>query len=343
MKTIAYSSPFIPVEWIAAHGLRPHWLRPGTASGGPSIAVTRGICPFAGAIIDAALSGIASGALVLTTVCDQMRYAAAVIESRGNCPVFLLNVPSTWQTAQARKLYLDELLRLGRFLLQLGGNPPGDAGLAEVMLAYDRARGALLTARDRLSAREFAEAAAEVRGCIVSEGVSEMDSPIFADHASMVPGKLGQFPPPGIPLAVLGGPLLEPDYTFFDLIERAGGRVALDATEGGERTLPRRFDPVKVASAPFQELCEAYFDHIVDAFRRPDSGLFEWLGRELAARKVRGIIFRRYVWCDLWHAELHRLKNWSPLPVLEIDTESDDGGASNRIEGRIEAFLEMLR
>ena len=23
MKTVAYSSPFVPVEWIAAHGLRP--------------------------------------------------------------------------------------------------------------------------------------------------------------------------------------------------------------------------------------------------------------------------------------------------------------------------------
>ena len=58
---------------------------------------------------------------------------------------------------------------------------------------------------------------------------------------------------------------------------------------------------------------------IPDAFRRPDSGLFDWLGRELAARQVRGIIFRRYVWCDLWHAELQRLKKWSPVPVLEID------------------------
>ena len=90
----------------------------------------------------------------------------------------------------------------------------------------------------------------------------------------------------------------------------------------------------------------AYFDSIPDAFRRPDSGLFQWLGRELAARQVRGIIFRRYVWCDLWHAELQRLKKWSPVPVLEIDagatSGSDDAGARNRVQGRIEAFLEML-
>ena len=101
---------------------------------------------------------------MLTTICDQMRYAAAVLESRGSCPIFLLNVPSTWQTPQARNLYLDELIRLGRFLVQLGGKSPDNADLAEAMLAYDRARGSLLAARDRLSAREFAQAAAEVRG-----------------------------------------------------------------------------------------------------------------------------------------------------------------------------------
>jgi benzoyl-CoA reductase/2-hydroxyglutaryl-CoA dehydratase subunit BcrC/BadD/HgdB len=326
MKTIAYSSPFVPAEWIAAHGLRPCWLRLGSASGGSHIAVTRGICPYAGTLIDLALSGIEADALVLTTTCDQMRYAAAVLESRSSFPIYLMNIPSTWQTPQARQLYLDELKRLGRFLVQLGGMSPENVTLAETMLAYDHARGSLLEARDKLSAQEFAQAAAEVRGC-----VTDICNPTNSRPTTN-----------GIGLAVLGGPLMEADYTFFNILEQAGGRVVLDATEGGERTMPRRFDPEKISSDPLRELSEAYFDAIPDAFRRPDSGLYEWLGRELAARQVRGIIFRRYVWCDLWHAELQRLKKWSPVPVLEIDAGSDDFGASNRVQGRIEAFLEML-
>ncbi|MGA2796963.1 MAG: 2-hydroxyacyl-CoA dehydratase family protein [Thermoguttaceae bacterium] len=328
MKTIAYSSPFVPAEWISAHGLRPHWLRLGTASGGSHISVTRGVCPYAGALIDKTLSGIEADALVLTTICDQMRYAAAVLESRGSCPIFLMNIPSTWQTVQVRKLYLDELKRLGRFLVQLDGKSPRDDDLAEAMLAYDRARGSLIASRGMISAGEFAQAAAKVRGSVID----------ITNPTSGRPPYNGN----GVALAVLGGPLMEPDYTFFNLIEQAGGRVVLDATEGGERTLPRRFDPEKLSSDPMRELSEAYFDCIPDAFRRPDSGLFEWLGRELAARLVRGIIFRRYVWCDLWHAELHRLKKWSPLPVLEIEAGSDNTAASNRVQGRIEAFLEIL-
>ncbi len=79
MKTIAYSSPFVPPEWIAAHGLRPLWLRLSAATGRPATAVGRGICPYAGALIAAALAGIDASALVLSTTCDQMRYAAALL------------------------------------------------------------------------------------------------------------------------------------------------------------------------------------------------------------------------------------------------------------------------
>ena len=70
---------------------------------------TKGACP----LFRPDVSG-----LVLTTTCDQMRYVAAMLEQRGDRPVFLLNVPSTWQTPAARRLYLDELRRLGRFLVR---------------------------------------------------------------------------------------------------------------------------------------------------------------------------------------------------------------------------------
>ncbi len=73
MRTIAYCSPLVPVEWIAAHGLRPQWLSLRAGADRPSVAGTRGVCPYAGAVVDAALSGIDDAALVLTTVCDQMR------------------------------------------------------------------------------------------------------------------------------------------------------------------------------------------------------------------------------------------------------------------------------
>jgi benzoyl-CoA reductase/2-hydroxyglutaryl-CoA dehydratase subunit BcrC/BadD/HgdB len=350
MNVVGYSSPFVPAEWIAAHGLQPWRLRLRATEN-----LTRGVCPYAAALIEdvirmsrpaaksdhsVPLLGTSSAgltnctpdclrqaaahrtghgrpdpspyrAVVLTTVCDQMRYAAATIEQRGGCPVFLLNVPSTWQTPASRQLYLDELRRLGRFLVRLGGHEPSDADLSQVMLAFDRTR--------RLT-REGGR----------------------SDNANSRRPTAGE-EPGAIPLAILGGPLMENDDTLFQLIEQAGGRVVLDATEGGERTLPRPFNAERLACDPLKELADAYFDEIPDAFRRPNTRLYEWLEREMTARAVRGIILRRYLWCDLWHAELARLKQWSPTPVLEIDVGPDDVSSPNRVQGRIEAFLETLK
>jgi benzoyl-CoA reductase/2-hydroxyglutaryl-CoA dehydratase subunit BcrC/BadD/HgdB len=299
MTTIAYSSPFVPAEWIAAHGLRPHRLQPRVVGDAPR---ARGVCPFAAAV---AGDMTTEDPLVLTTVCDQMRYAAALVQRRGNRPVFLLNVPSTWQTPTARRLYRGDLERLGRFLERHGGRRPTDAELVQKMLHRLAVAGTAARAKAGPSCRR----------------------PLNDGH---------------VPLAVVGGPLLADDR-FFDIVGHAGGRVALDATEDSVRTSPRPFDPARTRSDPLGELADAYFDGIVDCFRRPNSRLYEWLGCALPAAGVRGIIVRRYVWCDLWHAELQRLREWSKLPVLEIDVGADDTAAPNRMQGRIEAFVETLR
>lgn len=431
MSAIAYTSPLVPVEWIAAHGLRPCWLRLGSVNARPRVAVRRGVCPYAGAVVDAAVDGLDAAGLVMTTICDQMRYAAAMIESASTFPLFLMNVPSTWQSDAARNLYREELARLGRFLVRCGGSTPTDAELAAVMAAYDRARADIFAVRDRLTGRQFAEAMVAVREgmpwattvegvcgrakygvrsteyeatgpeCAVHSTEYRVPSTKYEDSASLVrhpkpsdpestagtaccpsdapysvlrtsystagtqdsksagptrepdtsysalgtPHSLPATPPApftAIRLALLGGPLLERDYAIYDLLERAGGRVVLDATEIGERTLPAPFDPQRLAHDPVAELVHAYFDRIPDVFRRPNNGLYQWLQQELAVRRVQGILMRRYVWCDLWHAEFARLREWSPVPVLDLDASGEEDCAMARTLGRIEAFLETL-
>jgi benzoyl-CoA reductase/2-hydroxyglutaryl-CoA dehydratase subunit BcrC/BadD/HgdB len=329
MNTIAYCHPFVAPEWIAAHGLAPRWVRPRAPEQCTWFGAGRAVCPYAGALTDAALSGREPQPLVMTTTCDQSRYAAALIEHQGGPPVFLMNVPSTWQNAAAGKLYLDELRRLGRFLVRHGGRSPSDEFLATTMARYQRARAAMHEARASLSGWQFAAALAEVRSA------SRLPR-LTASEASRNDGR------PSVPLAMVGGPLLEKHLAIFDWVEQAGARVVLDATESGERTLPALFDEERTRQDPLAELARAYFDSIPDVFRRPNHELYRWLGRELVARGARGILFHRYVWCDLWHAELARLKSWSPVPVVEIDA-CDDGDSRDRASGRIEALLEMLQ
>ena len=41
-------------------------------------------------------------------------------------------------------------------------------------------------------------------------------------------------------------------------------------------------------------------------------------------------ILLRQVWCDLWHAEVKRLRDWLDLPLLDLDLNGDDPVARNR-------------
>lgn len=364
MVTVAYGSPFVPVEWLAAHGLQPRWLRPppgrcaGETDCDPAqadrderrelrewaslVSGRRGVCPLAAAIVDAVSSTAESAAVVLTTSCDQMRYVASLLEYQHASPVFVMNVPSTWQTEASRSLYLAELQRLSRFLVTCGGKSPSPAELADVMVQFDLARAQWLQTRNLMSAKAFAAALIRVRETSVGPG--RRTGPEGGQHRNSArqPPSGGR-EPPEVPLALAGGPLPESDYELFDWIQQAGGRIVLDATEWGERTLPRPFDVERTQRDPLGELADAYFGAIPDVFRRPHGELYEYLGRELASRQVRGLIVRRYLWCDLWHAEVAQIKARSPTPVLDLDAAGNEDSGQGRTRGRVEAFLEMLR
>jgi benzoyl-CoA reductase/2-hydroxyglutaryl-CoA dehydratase subunit BcrC/BadD/HgdB len=106
--------------------------------------------------------------------------------------------------------------------------------------------------------------------------------------------------------------------------------------------LPAPLNRERLPSDPVGELARVYFDEIPDVFRRPNTRLYDWLGEQIAARGVRGILFWRRLFCDLWHAELDTMRRWSSVPVLDIDVAEGDDHAPARTLGRLEAFLEML-
>lgn len=331
MKRIVYTCPYVPAEWIAAHGMAPTRVVPGGGDSALSPAAREGVCPYVRGFVAEVTRDARAGAVVVTTVCDQMRRAFDIVGRTCEVPAFLMNVPNTWQTAAARQLYADELRRLGRFLVRQGGSAPSNDSLAAIMLEYDIARKSLLAERENLPAREFAERIAEFgqNGPSSSRGSRTERNTQYAMRNTN--------------LAIIGGPLMKQEFRIFDIIEQSGGRVVLDATETGERGMCAPPDAEGLREDPLGRLADAYFGGIVDASRRPDSELYEWFERELAERDVQGVIFRRYVWCDMWHAQLMRLKDLIDLPVLDIDTAGDFDSEENRTAGRIRAFLEMLQ
>jgi hypothetical protein len=328
------TSPWVPPEWIKAHGLEPRgvWLAKDFACEPLSLAA--GVCAFANAAVRLA-ERESQSAVIFTTHCDQLRRGFDSVGGVAPARLFLFNLPVTWQTPVAERIFTDELRRLGRFLIELGGHAPATGELAERVAHYSEARQRLLAAAAWCPARAYAEAVAR----------------FHLDGSVQLPSEAGERGAPGagsVPLALVGGPLPQSQMPLLDAIEKAGGRVVLNATEAGERSLwpASLLDPEEAAAAAPEGaallpwLARNCLANCVDVFQRPNTRLFDWLRERLTARKVRGIVLWHYVGCDLWRAEAQPMRAAFGLPVLLLDA---DEATPQRNTGRLEAFLESLR
>jgi benzoyl-CoA reductase/2-hydroxyglutaryl-CoA dehydratase subunit BcrC/BadD/HgdB len=283
----------MPLQWIEAHGLEPEVIQPSWRPAHECVARAEGLCSYSRAWISEALADEHAGGIVLALTCDQMRRAFEILRAGARVPCFLFNLPATWQTAQARRLYRDEMSRLGRFLQDLGGSPPSAETLAEQMM--------------------------------------KNEIQIVHDFEQEQSGK--------IPLALAGPHETGPASLFRNMITRAGASIKADCSS----PVRPKFDRRAVRLNPFAELADACFDAIQDIFQRPNSGFYKKLDRALRETPVKGLIVYRYLWCDLWHAEIYRLKQWSPVPVLDLEISDQPKDDTHRLATRIQSFMEMMQ
>ena len=82
---------------------------------------------------------------------------------------------------------------------------------------------------------------------------------------------------------------------------------------------------------------------VLDGYEREQGKKIDWLEKEITNTAVRGLIVHRQLWCDLWHAEVPRIKQNTGLPVLDLETGSTSSGSEERQRTRIQAFLETLQ
>jgi benzoyl-CoA reductase/2-hydroxyglutaryl-CoA dehydratase subunit BcrC/BadD/HgdB len=327
-----HASPWVPVEWIKAHGVEPRGLwYADELNLGPTRS-SAGTCAFAQAVVRFAETHPEKPVL-FTTHCDQLRRGFDTLADSLPGRAFLFNLPATWQSPVAERLYDCELDRLSRFLVALGGCLPTAESLSKTIDAYARARETLLAQAEICPARGYAEAIARFHW----EG----------PPASMAVNRAA--PDSAVRLALIGGPLPRAQWHLIEVIERTGARVVLNGTEAGERSLWTGQSAENQAnpgadSVPSMRswLARNYVRNCVDMFQRPNTRLYAWLEERLAARAIQGIILWHYVGCDLWRAEAQSLREAFGLPLLLLDA-GDAPQASARDNGRVEAFVESLR
>lgn len=335
---IFFTSPWVPAEWIRAHELQPRgvWFAPDWESPSPAA----GTCAFADAALHLAERSVDS-ATIFTTHCDQLRRGFDAASSTEANRTFLLNLPATTGPV-APVLFLAELERLHRFLLRLGGQPPTRSRLEQEMREYTLRRTQLLEAARACPPRAYAEALARFH----------WDGSVHLPEPPPATGPQTE----RVPLALLGSPLARKHWEVLDRIEAVGGTIVLNATEAGERSLwTSDLGPALAGATPKPELstepdwrpalaalAQAYCDHCVDAYQRPNTRLYNWLQSRLSERGVRGIILWHFVGCDLWRAEAASLREAFGLPLLLLEAD-ETAACPPRSVGRLQAFVESLR
>lgn len=325
---VFFVSPWIPAEWIEAHGLEPRGIWLAEDFGRGALALGAGVCAFAEAALRFAETHPAD-TIIFATTCDQLRRSFDALDAVSGGRGFLFNLPATWPSAAARRMFQSEVERLGVFLRARGGRAPAGEALAQIVERRARIRQSLRDAAPGVSARALAEAIARFHW----DGSLHLPVPAPSSARS------------GVPLAIVGGPLNASEWGLLDVLEAAGARIVLNATETGERSLTPFPEPFAggsgIFSDPFDFLVRGYLENIVDVFQRPNSRLYAWLAERLAARGVRGIVLRVHTGCDLWRAEGATLRETFRLPVLLLEADETSAGAA-REAGRVEAFVEML-
>jgi hypothetical protein len=324
------ASPWVPPEWVKAHGLEPRTILSLPVVSGSTLSA--GACAHAETVLLQAESQ-AHGAFVFTTHCDQLRRAYDALISGASTRAFLFNLPATFESRAVHTLFHQELERLKRWLLEMGGREPGRETLMEILQDYEMSRERLATAGSWCSGRPYAEALLQ----FYSAGTTALPEPV---------GEARTAQPTLIPLALVGGPFTLPYWPLLDEIAKSGGTVVLNATDYGERGLGRTgtntLGTWAAANRDPEALSRLFLGRMVDVFQRPNDRLYEWLGERIQQRRVQGIVLWHFIGCDLWRGELRTLEDRFQIPVLLLENDGT-GDGSVRTSTRIQAFLESLR
>jgi hypothetical protein len=333
VRRVFLASPWLPAEWIAAHGMQPYgiWFLPEFGTVAPPCGA--GLCGFAHSMQQ--LAGNDRDSLfVFPSHCDQLRRAYDAAAAMIGSQIFLFNLPSASDSPVAQKIYRAEMERLGRFLIRAGGRTPDPEGLSVLMTHYAHVRGSLSERAER-PGREFLEC---LTGLHTGRPVPYKPE-IRTTQSSTC----------GVQLAMVGGPFPGSQWTLLNLVEDLGGSIALYAAEPGERNVWQDKETIRDSSENDPSalnlelrLANNYLRHMTDVYQRPNTKLYKWLGERLRSRNVRGILLWHYAWCDLWRAEAQSLREAFGLPVLPLEADAAQGGML-RTTGRIEAFIESLQ
>jgi benzoyl-CoA reductase/2-hydroxyglutaryl-CoA dehydratase subunit BcrC/BadD/HgdB len=324
MDLIGYTCAYVPVEILAATGLKPYRLLHGDvklAQAGEMFARVDA-CP----LIKSTLSYVVEHreefrCLVGSSGCDMARRLFDVLDKLVDIPALVIDNPRTDRFS----IYSDEIDWLQKELGSITGTKITADAIQREIQKWEAARRHFRTLDEKRRARPSLLSTAEFHKAIVYYHKGEIEFPPF------VPEKPSEKPR----VYFLGSALpyeANPALALFE--ERL--RIVGDFNCGISRFLN-----VNCAEPTLAGLKNAYYNQPPCIMKRPNRPFYEHVTRQIRELDCSGVIAWTLDYCDNYEFELKRIEERIGLPVLRIRSDLSFQNLA-QLKTRIEAFVEML-
>jgi benzoyl-CoA reductase/2-hydroxyglutaryl-CoA dehydratase subunit BcrC/BadD/HgdB len=355
IKIIGYfPGNYVPEEIIYASGAVPICLTHGGRSEPVDAAMSEVpdmLCPFSRAQIGERLLKTnvyykMVDMLVAPITCQHLKKVAEIWEYHAETEIFKLGVPHQDDTDFGLEYFAGRLRALKDRLQSFTGNEISSERLTEAIVLYNRMRDLLrkICLLRRMSPQPIGS----------SEFIKLNHASFYADPTFMV-GALDsvyrglrekrQETKAEAPRLLLVGPnVAYGDYKVLDLVEAAGGEIAVEEVCEGMRYY---WQDIENGGDPIQSLAKGYLvDRVPCAFmRRSAKKRFDFALNLVKEFSVDGVIWYELLGCETYDSESYFFKlrmEEQEIPMLIL--ESEYGVADiGQLKIRIEAFLEQIR
>jgi benzoyl-CoA reductase/2-hydroxyglutaryl-CoA dehydratase subunit BcrC/BadD/HgdB len=351
-KIIGTFCNFVPEELIIAAGAVPIRLVCGSQE--PILPaeemLPRNFCPLIKSSYGFTLTGFPhfdlADVIIVPTTCDGKKKLSEMLSEVK--PTWVLEVPHTTETPQARELWLKELQLLKKQLESLTGNRITGKKLKAAVELLNKKRAAT---RRLYNIRKGPNPKIWGRDALLVTNLGLYDDPIrWTDRVNKLCDELeartGTPCPPNSPRIMLtGSPIVMPTWKIPALIEESGGIIIIDDICTGSKGL---WDPVEVSHFTMIDmligLADKYLMNTCPCFT-PNTARMDRIIALAKEYSVDGALYHVLQACHLYGMEQLRVEkalSEIKIPVLNIETDYSQEDVE-QIRTRIEAFIEMIQ
>ncbi len=321
---IGYTCSYIPVELLAATGLKPYRLLHGdiglSKDGERLLRIDA--CPLVKSNIAYIIKNQDKfTALVGSTGCDMARRMFDIVDELTDIPVYVLNNPRT----DNPKIFNDEIDWLAKELEHLSNRKLNDGLLRLEIERWENVREQYRTLNKKRAANPSLISTSDFHKAAMNYYKGDVDAQINITEKHSVNPRV----------YLIGSAITYGANQILELLEQEL-RIVGDFNCGISRFLN-----IEIKDKNLNGIKHAYYNQPPCIFKRPNHKFYEWTNSQLKKYACDGIIAWTLDYCDSYEFELKRMESRFGFPILRIRSDFSFQNLS-QIKTRISAFREML-